>query len=106
MAKETAAQEQRQPAGLLTPTRSGGDVVTKTHPLQCLTPQEVSGLLRLSLKEVRRIYKTEGLLPYQKFGTCVRIKQTDLEALMEACRHEAHNELATLVFGGGGRQWQ
>lgn len=53
-----------------------------------LTPQEVSGLLRISTQTVRR-WINEGKLPAYKVGRAWRIKETDLDQWLNKQRTAA-----------------
>jgi len=57
-----------------------------------LTPQEVSGLLRVSTQTVRRWIK-EGRLPAYKVGRAWRIKEDDLNRWLDGQRTTTTNDL-------------
>lgn len=52
-------------------------VIDRSDPQPFLTPEEVSGLLRVSVYTIRRWIK-EGTLPAFKVGRGWRIRETDL----------------------------
>jgi excisionase family DNA binding protein len=67
--------------------------ILSTHPIEqqpFLTPQEVSGLLRVSVYTVRRWIK-EGDLPAYKVGRGWRIREPDIVRWLS--KHQSPNSL-------------
>jgi excisionase family DNA binding protein len=67
--------------------------ILSTHPTEqqpFLTPQEVSGLLRVSVYTVRRWIK-EGDLPAYKVGRGWRIREPDIDRWLS--QHQSPNSI-------------
>lgn len=54
-------------------------VVVEEVRIEVLTPKEVAGVLRLSLRTTYR-YIREGLIPSFRVGRSIRVRREDLDA--------------------------